>query len=183
MRGFETAILFELRKALRNGSIWVPHSLSYRHREQLLIASKQWRKARKRYYAHLNLPQDPEGYVAECTGENLFLVENNKIFTPPKAAILGGITRDSLIILAQDLGYQVIEEQFSRDQLYIADEIFACGTAAEVTPVTRVDHRPIGDGKRGPVTEKIQKLFFESVEGRGKRSAEWLDYVKVPTMV
>lgn len=126
---------------------------------------------------------DPGGYVAECTGENLFLVENNKIVTPSKAAILGGITRDSLIILAQDLGYQVVEEQVSRDQLYIADEIFACGTAAEVTPVTRVDHRPIGDGKRGPVTEKIQKLFFESVEGRGKRSAEWLDYVKVPTMV
>ena len=122
---------------------------------------------------------DPEGHVAECTGENLFLVEKGTIFTPPRTAILGGITRDSLMILAKDLGYQVVEEAISRDQLYIADELFACGTAAEVTPVTRVDHRPIGDGKRGPVTEKIQELFFRTVEGKGKRSAEWLDYVEV----
>jgi len=126
---------------------------------------------------------DPEGYVAECTGENLFLVEKGKIYTPPRASILGGITRDSLITLAGDLGYQVIEEVISRDQLYIADEIFACGTAAEVTPVTRVDHRPIGTGKRGTVTENIQELFFKTVEGRGKRSAEWLDYAKIPVLV
>lgn len=118
---------------------------------------------------------DPEGYVAECTGENIFLVENGNIYTPPKAAILGGITRDSLMTLADDLGYQVVEEKISRDQLYIADEIFACGTAAEVTPVTRVDHRPVGNGKRGSVTEDIQELFFKTVEGRGKRSSEWLD--------
>jgi len=121
---------------------------------------------------------DPEGYVAECTGENLFLVEKGQIYTPPKASILGGITRDSLITLAKDLGYEVIEDTISRDQLYIADEIFACGTAAEVTPVTQVDHRPIGIGKRGPVTKNIQDLFFQTVEGRGSRSAEWLDYVE-----
>jgi branched-chain amino acid aminotransferase len=119
---------------------------------------------------------DPEGYVAECTGENLFLVDQGKILTPPKATILGGITRDSLITLAGDLGYQVVEEPISRDQLYIADEIFACGTAAEVTPVTMVDHRQIGDGKRGPVSERIQELFFETVKGKGRRSPEWLDY-------
>jgi len=122
---------------------------------------------------------DPEGYVAECTGENIFLVEKGKILTPPKAAILGGITRDSLMILAGDLGYQLVEEQISRDQLYTADEVFACGTAAEVTPVTRVDHRQVGNGKRGPITENIQELFFQTVEGKGKRSAEWLDYVEV----
>lgn len=124
---------------------------------------------------------DPEGYVAECTGENLFLVEKGIIFTPPRAAILGGITRDTLIILAEDLGYQVVEEAISRDQLYIADELFACGTAAEVTPVTRVDHRPVGDGKRGPVTESLQNLFFQTVAGKGERSAEWLDYIEGAT--
>ncbi len=124
---------------------------------------------------------DPEGHVAECTGENLFLVEKGTIFTPPRAAILEGITRDTVMILAEDLGFQVVEEEISRDQLYTADELFACGTAAEVTPVTRVDHRPVGDGKRGPITESIQELFFQTVGGRGKRSAEWLDYIEVPT--
>jgi branched-chain amino acid aminotransferase len=126
---------------------------------------------------------DPEGYVAECTGENLFLVKNGEIYTPPKAAILEGITRDSVITLAKDLGYRVIEEGISRDQLYTADEIFACGTAAEVTPVTRVDHRMVGNGKRGPVTDNLQELFFQTVEGKGKRSLEWLDFVKSTTPV
>lgn len=126
---------------------------------------------------------DPEGHVAECTGENLFLVQNGTIFTPPRAAILEGITRDSLIILADDLGYQVVEETISRDQLYIADEVFACGTAAEVTPVTQIDHRPVGNGKRGPITENLQELFFKTVVGKGRRSAEWLDYIKEPVPV
>jgi branched-chain amino acid aminotransferase len=120
---------------------------------------------------------DPEGYVAECTGENLFMVQNGVIYTPPRATILEGITRDTLITLAKDLGYRVVEENISRDQLYLAEEVFACGTAAEVTPVTRIDHRMIGDGVRGPITEQLQELFFETVAGKGKRSAEWLDYV------
>ena len=122
---------------------------------------------------------DPEGHVAECSGENLFLVQKGIIFTPPRAAILEGITRDTLITLAEDLGYPVVEETISRDQLYIADEVFACGTAAEVTPVTRIDHRSVGDGQRGPVTESLQELFFQTVEGKGKRSAEWLDYIEI----
>ena len=126
---------------------------------------------------------DPEGHVAECTGENLFLVQKGKIYTPPRAAILEGITRDSLMILANDLGYPVIEETLSRDQLYTADEVFVCGTAAEVTPVNRIDHRPVGKGQRGPITEKIQDLFFKTVGGNGKRSQEWLDYVEVHTSV
>lgn len=125
---------------------------------------------------------DPEGYVAECTGENIFLVDKGVIYTPPKATILGGITRDSLMQLADDLGYKIVEEAISRDQLYISDEIFACGTAAEVTPVSMIDHRPIGNGTRGPVTKNIQDLFFQTVKGKGQRSAEWLDYVKIPTM-
>ena len=125
---------------------------------------------------------DPEGHVAECTGENIFLVQKGIIYTPPRAAILEGITRDTVMILANDLGYRVVEETISRDQLYIADEVFATGTAAEVTPVTRIDHRPVGDGKRGPITENIQELFFKTVGGKGKRSSEWLAYVKIATM-
>ncbi len=126
---------------------------------------------------------DPEGHVAECSGENLFLVKKGIIYTPPRAAILEGITRDTLITLAADLDYPVVEETISRDQLYIADEVFACGTAAEVTPVTRIDHRPVGNGKRGPVTKRLQESFFKAVEGKGKRSTEWLEYVKTPSLV
>ncbi|NQS91254.1 MAG: branched-chain amino acid transaminase [Chloroflexi bacterium] len=126
---------------------------------------------------------DPDGYVAECSGENLFLVKKGIIYTPPRAAILEGITRDSLITLAADLGYPVMEEVISRDQLYIADEVFACGTAAEVTPVTMIDHRPVGDGRKGAVTESIQNEFFQTVAGNGKRSPEWLDIVKIPAPV
>ncbi len=120
---------------------------------------------------------DPEGYVAECTGENIFLVRDGVIYTPPRVTILEGITRESLITLAKDLGYKVVEERISRDQLYIADEVFVCGTAAEVTPVRAIDHRQIGDGKRGPVAEALQTLFFQTAQGEGKRSGEWLSYV------
>lgn len=123
---------------------------------------------------------DTEGRVAECTGENLFLVRDGAIITPSKATILEGITRDALITLAEDLGYTVLEEDISRDQLYIADEVFVCGTAAEVTPVTRIDHRPIQDGLPGPVTEALQELFFQTVQGNGSRSEAWLDYVDPP---
>jgi branched-chain amino acid aminotransferase len=120
---------------------------------------------------------DPEGFVAECTGENLFLVRNGKIYTPSRATILEGITRDAIFVLAQDLGIEVIEEQITRDQLYIADEVFVCGTAAEVVPVVEIDFRKVGEGKVGQVTKKIQKLFKETIRGEGKRSAEWLAYV------
>lgn len=122
---------------------------------------------------------DPQGLVAECTGENLFLVRGGAIYTPPRATILEGVTRDSVITLAKDLGYPVVEEPISRDQIYIADEVFVCGTAAEVTPVRELDFRPIGDGRRGPATQAIQQAFFEVVRGEGDRSAEWLDPVKV----
>lgn len=120
---------------------------------------------------------DPEGYVAECTGENLFLVRNGVIYAPGKAAVLEGITRDSLITIARDAGYTVVEEKLSRDQLYIADEVFVCGTAAEVVPVREIDYRRIGSGKMGKVTRELQNLFFDTVRGKGRRSTEWLDYV------
>jgi branched-chain amino acid aminotransferase len=116
----------------------------------------------------------PDGYVAECTGENLFIVRNNVIVTSPRAGILEGITRDSLIILARDLSYSVIEEPISRDQLYIADEVFVCGTAAEVIALREIDFRLIGTGKAGPVTRALQQEFDKLVTGRHAKSAEWL---------
>jgi branched-chain amino acid aminotransferase len=120
---------------------------------------------------------DPTGYVAECTGENLFLVREGAIYTPPRTTILEGVTRDALITLALDLEIPVIEEQISRDQLYTADEVFVCGTAAEVVPVSEIDFRKIGTGKRGQITHALQNAFREAVQGRHARSYEWLDYV------
>lgn len=120
---------------------------------------------------------DPEGYVAECTGENLLLIRNNVIYTAPRATILEGLTRDTVLTLARDAGYQVVEERLSRDQLYIADEVFVCGTAAEVVPVREIDYRPVGAGKRGPITKHIQQLFYSTVRGEHPRSEKWLDYV------
>ena len=120
---------------------------------------------------------DPQGYVAECTGENLFIVRKGVIYTPGTSTVLEGITRDALMGVANDLGYQVVETQISRDQLYIADECFVCGTAAEVVPVTEIDFRTIGCGGMGEVTRAIQKNFFALVHGKHPRSAGWLDYV------
>ena len=122
---------------------------------------------------------DPGGFVAECSGENLFLVRGSQIYTTPRATILEGVTRDSIITLARDLSYSVIEEPISRDQLYIADEVFICGTAAECVAVCEVDYRIIGEGRMGPVTQAIQKVFFQTVRGEGPRSSEWLDPVVV----
>jgi branched-chain amino acid aminotransferase len=120
---------------------------------------------------------DANGMVAECTGENLFLVRDGKIYTSPKANILEGITRDSVISLAGDLNIPVIEEQITRDQLYISDEVFVCGTAAEVVPVREIDFRTIGAGKMGPITKQIQQLFFKTARGQAEH-AEWLDIVE-----
>jgi branched-chain amino acid aminotransferase len=120
---------------------------------------------------------DPQGYVAECTGENLFVVRDGSIYTPPSAPVLEGITRDAIVTLARDLGYAVLEMQISRDQLYIADEVFVCGTAAECIALREIDHRQIGDGRMGPVTRAVQHAFHETIRGRHLRSAQWLDYV------
>ncbi len=120
---------------------------------------------------------DPDGYVAECSGENIFLVRNNVIYTPPTASILEGITRDAIMTIAGDLGYRVVEERISRDQLYIADEVFVCGTAAEVVPVREIDFRQIGAGGMGPVAEAIQSEFSNRPRRR-HTFAEWLDIVK-----
>jgi branched-chain amino acid aminotransferase len=122
----------------------------------------------------------PDGYVAECTGENLFLVRNGRIYTTPKAGILEGITRDTLIALAGDLGYTVTEEPISRDQLYIADEVFVCGTAAELIALREIDFRTIGAGKTGPTTKALQTEFDKLITGKHARSAGWLS--PVPAM-
>jgi branched-chain amino acid aminotransferase len=120
---------------------------------------------------------DPQGYVAECTGENLFLVKGGVIYTPATAAVLEGITRDAIITLAGDLGYTVVEQPISRDQLYIADEVFVCGTAAECIGLREIDYRVIGSGKSGPVTREIQQAFHAAIRGRHPRSSQWLEPV------
>jgi branched-chain amino acid aminotransferase len=122
---------------------------------------------------------DPQGYVAECTGENLFLVKDGAIFTPPAGAILEGITRSTVIVLASDLGYDVSEALISRDALYTADEVFVCGTAAEVVGLSEIDFRTIGIGRTGPITRALQETYHSVTTGRHPRSAEWLDPVLV----
>ena len=120
---------------------------------------------------------DPEGYVSECTGENLFIVSNGRILTPPAAGILAGLTRDSVITLATDAGLEVREERFARDRLYDADEIFLTGTAAEVVGVREVDFRAVGDEEIGPITRLLREQYGRAVRGLHPRSAEWLDPV------
>ena len=120
---------------------------------------------------------DSEGYVSEASGENIFIVRDGKIKTTPLTSILPGITRDSIITLARDRGYEVVEDRFTRDELYIADEAFFTGTAAELTPIREVDDRQIGAGRRGPITEEIQKTFFDVIKGKNHKYEKWLAYV------
>ena len=117
---------------------------------------------------------DTEGYVSEATGENIFIVRKGKIKTTPLTSILDGITRDSLIKVARDLGYEVIEQRFTRDELYVAEEAFFCGTAAELTPIREVDRRQIGEGHAGPVAKHLQQEFFKVVKGQNEKYADWL---------
>ena len=118
---------------------------------------------------------DTEGYCAEGSGENLFIIRDGKIKTAPLTCVLPGITRDTIMTLARENNIPIEEQRFSRDELYIADEAFFTGTAAEVTPIREVDGRKIGKGGRGPITELLQKKFFDVVEGRNAKHADWLD--------
>ena len=120
---------------------------------------------------------DTQGLVSECTGENIFVIRNGKIRTPPLYSVLDGITRDSMIEVARRCGYEVIETQVTRDDLYVADEIFLTGTAAEVTPIREVDYRTIGEGKRGPITEELQTSFFDIVTGTDARYDHWRTFL------
>ena len=121
---------------------------------------------------------DTEGYVAEASGENIFIVRNGILQTPPLTSVLQGITRDSVLTIAQKMDFPVKEGRFTRDEMYIADEMFFTGTAAEITPVREVDDRRVGTGKPGPVTKRIQEKFFDIVHGRDALFQHWLDIVK-----
>jgi len=121
---------------------------------------------------------DVDGYVAEGAGENLFLVKNGRLYEPELTSALIGITRDSVIQLAHDIGLEVHTKRITRDDIYIADEAFFTGTAAEVTPIRELDNRVIGAGKRGPVTEKLQSMFFDVVNGRNPKYAKWLTPIR-----
>jgi branched-chain amino acid aminotransferase len=126
---------------------------------------------------------DPQGYIAECTGENIFVVRGGRITTPPTTTILEGVTRDSLITIARDLGYEVSEQMISRDQLYVADEVFVCGTAAECIALREIDFRTIGSGKMGPITRRIQHAYQAAIHGRDPQYAQWLTPVSSEMLV
>ncbi|BDW12010.1 branched chain amino acid aminotransferase [Polynucleobacter sp. SHI8] len=121
---------------------------------------------------------DTDGYVSEGSGENVFIVRDGVIYTPDLASCLAGITRESIIQIAHDLGFEVREKRITRDEMYCSDEAFFTGTAAEVTPIRELDDRIIGNGGRGPVTEKIQNVFFDTVTGKNDKYRSWLTYVK-----
>lgn len=120
---------------------------------------------------------DVDGFVAEGSGENIFIVKKGKLYTPDLTSCLEGITRDTIITLANDLGIPVIEKRITRDEVYTADEAFFTGTAAEVTPIRELDNRTIGIGSRGEITGRLQQLFFDCVNGKNQQHTDWLTYV------
>jgi len=131
-------------------------------------------EAAKNGYAE-GIALDNNGFVSEGSGENIFVIRDGKVHTPPVgASVLPGITRDSIITLVRQLGIPLVETIIPREMLYIADEVFFCGTAAEVTPIRSVDRIQIGEGRRGPITERIQQRFFEIVQGKAKDEFGWL---------
>ncbi len=120
---------------------------------------------------------DVDGYVAEGSGENFFMVKDGVLYTPELTCCLDGITRKTIMTLAKEIGLDVIEKKITRDEVYIADEAFFTGTAAEVTPIRELDNRPIGIGSRGPITEKLQGMYFDIVHGRSEKHLDWLTTV------
>ncbi len=120
---------------------------------------------------------DVDGFVTEGSGENIFIVKKGKIYTPDLTSALDGITRDTLIQFATEIGIPVIEKRITRDEIYTADEAFFTGTAAEVTPIRELDNRTIGSGGRGPVTAKLQKMFFDTVTGKNDAHSDWLSFI------
>jgi len=120
---------------------------------------------------------DNEGYVAEGSGENVFIVRDGVLYTPELTSCLDGITRGTVVALAQDNGLTVKEKRITRDEVYIADEAFFTGTAAEVLPIRMLDNRTIGSGKRGPITQKLQSQYFDLVRGNYAKRADWLDAI------
>ena len=121
---------------------------------------------------------DVEGYVAEGSGENIFIIRKGKLYTPDLTSALEGITRDTVVTIAQEMGLQIIEKRITRDGVYTADEAFFTGTAAEITPIRELDRRQIGEGKRGPITTEIQARYFACVKGEDKNHTDWLTFVR-----
>ena len=120
------------------------------------------------------------GHVSEGSGENIFLVIKEKLYTPPlSSSVLPGITRDTVMTIARELGVEVLEDTIPREMLYIADEIFFTGTAAEITPIKSIDKIPIGQGKRGPITTKIQQRFYAYINGQEEDRHQWLTYIPI----
>lgn len=119
---------------------------------------------------------DAQGYVAEGSGENIFAVQNGKLYTPALDVALDGITRKTVFAIAEDMHLTVVEKRITRDELYTADEVFFTGTAAEITPVREIDGREIGSGSRGAITEEIQSRFFDIVQGKNSKYDHWLTY-------
>jgi len=120
---------------------------------------------------------DVDGFVAEGSGENIFIIRDGIIYTPDLTSALNGITRNTIMTLAEDLGYKLVEKRITRDEVYIADEAFFSGTAAEVTPIRELDNRPIGSGTRGPITKELQTLYFDIVHGKVDKYKDWLTLV------
>ena len=120
---------------------------------------------------------DVDGFVAEGSGENIFIIRKGKLYTPDLTSALEGITRDTIVQLAKEIGLEVIEKRITRDEVYTADEAFFTGTAAEVTPIRDLDNRNIGSGTRGPITEKLQAMYFDVVKGKSAKHADWLTLV------
>jgi branched-chain amino acid aminotransferase len=121
---------------------------------------------------------DPEGYVAEGSGENIFTARDGVIYTPEVTSALNGITRKTIFTLAEDAGLEIVEKRITRDEVYIADEAFFTGTAAEVTPISELDNRPIGTGSRGPITEQLQTAYFDLVHGRNEKHLDLLTFIR-----
>jgi branched-chain amino acid aminotransferase len=120
---------------------------------------------------------DPEGYVAEGSGENIFIVRDGVIYTPETTTALNGITRKTIFTLAADQGLEIVAKRITRDEVYIADEAFFTGTAAEVTPIAELDNRPVGAGSRGPITERLQADYFDLVHGRNDKYLNLLTFI------
>ncbi|GLP95254.1 branched-chain amino acid transaminase [Paraferrimonas sedimenticola] len=142
------------------------------------LSSQLISREAKRHGYKEGIALDNNGCISEGAGENLFIVKNGVLYTPPvTAAILPGITRDTIMTLAQEAGFKVVEQAMPRESMYLADEIFMTGTAAEIVPVRSVDQIPVGEGKRGPITAQMQKAFFGLFDGTTEDKWGWLDYV------
>lgn len=174
------------KEALENGIRVKTSSFSRHHVNVTMCKAKANGNYMNSILAHQEASQDGydeallldvNGFVTEGSGENIFIVKNNKLITPDLTSALEGITRDTIIQIANDLKIPVIEKRITRDEVYTADEAFFTGTAAEVTPIKELDRRDIGKGHRGEVTKELQNIYFDAVTGKSKKYADWLTYL------